>query len=159
MLSQFITPTPIRGSMLVPQGLPKDISWCMVSISVCFLLTLNATLIEHKKTEGHVDQTDMDFDEVDAQIVLEIARTHRIICHLEHELAETQCAEGQGLIKLYKHQAEDVKKQQDYAEFDLGLVQDMVTSNFSSSELLIMCKPNTKHPACPAQANISIVSI
>ena len=75
----------------------------------------------HKKTEGHVDQTDVDFDEVDAQIVLEIARTHHTIYHLEHELAETWCAEGQGLVKLYKHQAEDAKKQQDYAKFDLGL--------------------------------------
>ena len=78
-------------------------------------------LIEHKKTEGCVDQTDVDFDEVDAQIVLEITRTHCTICHLEHELTETQCAEGQGLVKLYKHWAEDTKKQQDYAEFDLGL--------------------------------------
>ena len=68
MLSQFVTPAPVRGSTLVPQGLSKDISWGMVSILVCFLLTLNATLIKHKKTEGRVDQTDVDFNEVDAQI-------------------------------------------------------------------------------------------
>ena len=52
-------------------------------------------------------------------VVLEIARMHHTICRLEHELAETRCAEGQGLVKLYKHWAEDAKKQQDYAEFDL----------------------------------------
>ena len=110
------------------------------------LLTPNATLIEYKKPEGHVDQTDVDFDEVDAQIVLEVARTRRTICRLEQELAEARCAESIGLVKLYKHRAEDARKRHDYAEFDLGLTRDMVTNNFNPSELSIVRRPNTKRP-------------
>jgi hypothetical protein len=91
------------------------------------------------------DQTDMDFNEVDAQIVLEVARTCRTICRLEQELVEARYAESIGLVKLYKHWAEDVRKQHDYTEFDLGLTRDVVTNNFNHSELLIMRRPNTKY--------------
>ena len=123
------------------------------------LLTLNATLIEYKKPEGCVDQTDVDFNEVDAQIVLEVARTRRTICHLEQELTEARCAESIGLVKLYKHQAEDVRKWHDYTEFDLGLAQDMVTNNFNPSKLSIVRRANTKHPRLVSRTNVSVVSI
>ena len=110
------------------------------------LLTLNATLIEYKKPEGCIDQTDVDSNKVDAQIVLEVARMRRTICCLEQELTEAQCAESIGLVKLYKHQAEDARKRHDYAEFDLGLARDMVTNNFNPSKLSIVCRSNTKRP-------------
>ncbi|KAH0831093.1 hypothetical protein J3R83DRAFT_13655 [Lanmaoa asiatica] len=124
-LSQFVTPAPVRGSLLVPRGLPNDVSW-------------------GTKHEGRVDQTDVDFDEADAQIVLEIARTRRTICRLEQELAEARCMESIDLIKLYKHRAEDARKRHDYAEFDLGLTRDMVTNNFNPSKLSIVRRPNMK---------------
>jgi cytochrome c1 len=153
MLSQFVTPAPVRGSSLVPWGLQRDISWGTVCISACYLLTPNAVLIEYEKPEGRIDQTDMDFDKVDAQIVLEVARTRCTICRLEQELVEARYAESIGLVKLYKHWAEDARKQHDYAEFDLGLARDVVTNNFNPSELLIMRRPNTKrlHLSSPSE--------
>lgn len=113
---------------------------------VCCLLTPNATLIERQKPEGHIDQTDSDFDEIDAQLVLEAARTRRTVCRLEQELAEARYAESTTLAKLYKHRAEDAKKRQEYAEFDLGLARERMTSNSNVSDLSIVRRPNAKRP-------------
>ena len=112
----------------------------------CCLCSPNMTLTEHQKTKGCIDQTDSDFDKMDSQLVLEVARTYHNICHLEHKLAKSQCLESITLVKLYKHQTKDARIWHDYAEFDLGLTQEMVTSNSNVSDFSIVCRPNTKYP-------------
>ena len=64
-------------------------------------------LIEHQKTESHINQTDLDFDEMDSQLVLEVARICHTICCLEQKLAKAWCLENITLVKLYKHWAKD----------------------------------------------------
>ena len=92
------------------------------------------------------DQTDSDFDETNAQLVLKVARMYHTVCRLEQELAEARCTESIALVKLYKHWAEDAKKQHDYAEFDLGVARDMMTSNSNPMQLSVARRPNTKCP-------------
>lgn len=74
-----------------------------------------------------IDLPDSEFDETDAQLVLEVARARRGVSRLVQELAEARCAESIALVNLYKRRATDAKKQNDYAEYDLGFARDMVT--------------------------------
>lgn len=110
------------------------------------LLTPNATLIEHQKSEGHVDQTDTEFDKEDAQLVLEAAQACQAVCCLEQELAKAHCVKSGTLLKLYKYWANGTKKRHDHTEFDLGVTQDAVTSNPNTSDMSVVCRANTKHP-------------
>ena len=110
------------------------------------LLTPNATLIEHQKSEGHVDQTDMEFDKEDAQLVLEAAQACQAVCCLKQELAKAHCVKSGTLLKLYKYWANGTKKRHDHTEFDLDVTQDAVTSNPNTSDMSVVCRANTKHP-------------
>ncbi|KAF8417100.1 hypothetical protein L210DRAFT_3511522 [Boletus edulis BED1] len=140
VLSRFVTPAPIKGSSFVPRDLAK-ISWITVGVSAHSLQIQRSSI---KKPGDHADQAESDFDEKDAQLVLEAARARRAVCRLEQELAEARCAESMTLVKLYKYRAEDARKQHDYAEFDLGLARDLVTSNPNASDLSIVRRPNAK---------------
>ncbi|KAF8419238.1 hypothetical protein L210DRAFT_3510805 [Boletus edulis BED1] len=122
------TPAVARG----PSSLPRSFA---MDISMKPLIT------------GYADPTDSEFNETDAQFVLELARVCHNVCRLEQELAEARYSESMALVNLYKHRAECAKKQHDYAEFDLGHARDLAIRNPHSSQMLsVIRRPN---PKCP----------
>lgn len=98
--------------------------------------------------------TDSDFDETDAQLVLEVARARRVVTRLMQEIAEAHCTESIALVNLYKHRAGDAKKRNEFAEFDLGLARDAITSKSNiSTGMSVIRRSNAKRPRFSSPSN------
>jgi hypothetical protein len=66
------------------------------------------------------DTTSEELDNQEANLLLEIAREKRKVCHVQRQLADCVLREHQKIADLYHFKAEKAEGQLDYSELDVG---------------------------------------